>query len=197
MDITTPTTTQDTASEKAVPAFTSEQYHWLIDAGILTSEDRVELIGGEIKHIVPTGDDHGDSIEHTGAWLAARAAEDYTVRCQVTLRLEGDFSPDPDFTLLRYREGGYNRSRRPSAEDVLLIIEIADSSLELDLGRKALAYARAGVLELWVVDLPHRQIHVLIQPSADGYRARTAAGERESVTALLIPGLTMPVQAAL
>ena len=107
------------------------------------------------------------------------------------------FSPDPDFTLLKYRQGGYGRGPRPTAADVLLVIEVADSSLEYDLGEKALAYARAGVPEMWVVDIPNRQMHVYIHPSADGYQAYSTASEDESVTALLIPGLDLPVAEAL
>ena len=195
--MTTPTTTQATATDRAAPAFTSGQYHWLIDAGILTTEDRVELIGGQISNMPPMGDDHNDSIDYVNTWLVDRRERRYIARCQSTIRLAEGFSPDPDFVLLRYHPGGYGPHRQPEISDVLLVIEVADSSLHRDLGAKALAYARAGVPELWVVDLPHRQIHVFINPSPDGYRDHATAGESESVTSLLIDGLTMPVQAAL
>ena len=191
------TTEQATVRETAVPTFSSGQYHWLIEAGILTTEDKVELIGGEILTIPPMGDEHSDSIEYVNSWLGDRRGREYIPRCQSTIRLADGFSPDPDFALLRYRPGGYGPNRRPQASDVLLIIEVADASPGRDLGPKALAYARAGVPELWVVDIPHRQIHVLSNPSPDGYQAHATAGEEESVTALLIPGLTMPVRTAL
>ena len=177
--------------------FSSEQYHWLIDSGILTTEHRVELIGGEIRSMAPTGDEHGDSIELLNNWLATRAGQLYNVRCQSTLRVAEGFTPDPDFTLLKYRDGGYARGPRPTPEDVLLIIEVADSSLSYDLGEKALAYSRAGVPEQWVVDIPHRQIHVLSHPSSEGYRSVAAAGESESVNALLIPELEVSVTEAM
>ena len=191
------TTEQATVRETAVPTFTSWQYHWLIETGILTTEDKVELIAGEILTMPSMGDEHSDSIEYVNSWLGDRRRRDYIPRCQSTIRLADGFSPDPDFALLRYRPGGYGPHRSPQASDVLLIIEVADASLGRDLGPKALAYARAGVPELWVVDIPHRQVHVLINPSPEGYRTRATAGEDESVTALLIPGLTMPVRTAL
>ena len=177
--------------------FSSEQYHWLIDSGILTTEHRLELIGGEIRSMAPTGDEHGDNIELLNNWLATRAGQLYKVRCQTTLKVAEGFTPDPDFTLLKYRDGGYARGPRPTQEDILLIIEVADSSLSYDLGEKALAYARAGVPEVWVVDIPHRQIHVLIHPSSEGYRSVAAAGENDRVTALLIPELELPVAEAM
>ena len=177
--------------------FSSEQYHWLIDSGILTTEHRVELIAGEIRSMAPTGDKHADSIELLNHWLVTRAKQVYNVRCQTTLRVAEGFTPDPDFTLLKYRDGGYARGPRPTPEDVLLIIEVADSSLSYDLGEKALAYSRAGVPEQWVVDIPHRQVHVLSYPSSEGYRSVADAGENDSVIALLIPELELPVAEAM
>ena len=177
--------------------FTSEQYHWLIESGILTTDHNVELIAGEIIGMAPMGDEHGNSIEQLNTWLVIRAGERYNVRCQITLRVAEGFSPDPDFTLLKYRQGGYGRGPRPTAEDVLLVIEVADSSLEYDLGDKALAYARAGMPELWVVDIPHQQIHVFSHPSPDGYQIYSTASEDQSVKALLIPGLELPVAESL
>ena len=176
--------------------FTSDQYHWLIDAGILTTDHKVELIGGEILTMPPMGDDHGDSISDLTAWLSDRRGEYYVLRCQVTIRLAEGFTPDPDFTLLRYREDGYGPHHRPSAADVLLVIEVADSSLSRDLGEKSLAYARAAVPELWVADIPHRQVHRLSRPSPEGYQERATANADETISPILIPNLQMPVRVA-
>ena len=191
------------ASDQAPPVeretckFSSDQYHWLIEAGILTTDHRVELIGGQILTMPPMGDNHGDSIGDLNTWLIDRRGQDYLVRCQVTIRLAEGFTPDPDFTLLRYREGGYRGGNRPTVADVLLIIEVADSSLSRDLGEKSLAYAQAGVPELWVVDIRGRRIHRLTRPSPEGYQERTIAGEDEIITPELIPNLQMPVREAL
>ena len=190
-------------SEKAPPRqrdcckFTCDQYHWLIDAGILTTEHRVELIAGEILTMPPRGDQHGHSIGDLELWLADHRAQDYIPRCQVTIRLAEGFTPDPDFILLRYREDGYGRHHRPEAADVLLVIEVADSSLARDLGEKSLAYAGAEVPELWVADIPHRQVHRLSQPSPEGYQEHVMAGEDETINPILIPNLMMPVRIAL
>ena len=191
------TSGQAPPQEKAPCKFSSDQYHWLIETGILTTDHRVELIGGQILTMPPMGDNHRDAITDLNLWLSDRRGQDYLPESQVTIRLAEGFTPDPDFTLLRYKEAGYRGENRPTAEDVLLIIEVADSSLQRDLGPKSLDYARAGVPELWVVDLPHRQVHRLTRPTADGYQDRTSSGEDETITPMLIPSLQMPVTQAL
>ncbi len=192
-----PITGQAPPEEKDHCKFSSDQYHWLIDAGILTTDHKVELIGGQILTMPPMGDEHGDSIGDLNTWLSDRRGQDYVPRCQVTIRLVEGFTPDPDFILLRYKEAGYRGDNRPTVADVLLVIEIAYSSLARDLGLKSMAYARAGVPELWVVDIPNRQIHLLTQPSPEGYQGRATAGEEETISPALIPSLQMPVRVAL
>ena len=197
MTIAQPTTGQAQPAGQDCCKFSSDQYHWLIEAGILTTDHRVELIGGQILPMPPMGDQHGDSIGDLNIWLVQQAGQDYVPRCQVTIRLAEGFTPDPDFILLRYKETGYRGENRPTVADVLLAIEVAVSSLDRDLGLKSLAYARAGVPELWVVDIPHRQIHRLTRPSPEGYQESTTAGEEETIIPALVPNLQMPVRAAL
>ncbi len=190
-------TGQAPPEEKDSCKFSSDQYHWLIEIGILTTDHRVELIGGQILTMPPMGDEHGDGIRDLTIWLSDRRGQDYIPQCQVTIRLAEGFTPDPDFVLLRCKEEGYRGENRPTVADVLLVIEVADSSLSRDLGLKSLAYARAGVPELWVVDIPHRQVYCFTQPSPEGYQERATAGEEETISPALIPNLQMPVRAAL
>lgn len=186
-------TQQAAATDTAPPTFTRLKYHWLIEAGILTAEDKVELIDGEITNMAPVGDEHSDKVRYLNLWLARQAREAYIHQCQIPVRLAEGFTPEPDFALLRYQEHEYRHGNNPAVADVLQVIEVAESDLEYNLGEKAQAYVRAGVPELWVVDIPHRRVHVLINPGPDGYQAHATAEETESVTALLIPGLTCPV----
>ena len=123
-----PTTEQAPRERNDDCRFSSDQYHWLIDAGILTTDHKVELIGGQILTMPPMGEEHGDSIGDLATWLSDRRGQDYLPRYQVTFRLAEGFTPDPDFVLLR-REGGYRRPNRPTAADTLLVIEVAHSSL--------------------------------------------------------------------
>ena len=177
--------------------FTSEQYRWLIEEGYLTTYHKVELIEGEIRSMAPMGIEHGRSLRKLTQWLVDQRGQDYIVQCQVTIHLSEGFTPDPDFTLLRYREDQYQANHEPIATDVLLIIEVSESSLHYDLEVKSISYARANVPELWVVDIPHRLVHRFTQPSPDGYLILSTAAEEETISPELIPNLRMPVGEAL
>ena len=196
-------TTKRRTADQAPPGkngpckFTSRQYHWLIEQGYLTTDHKVELIEGEIKSMPPMGERHGHVLTKLYLWLARHAGDYYIPQCQVTIHLAEGFTPDPDFTLLRYQEHMYPPGQSRGSQDVLLAIEVADSSLQRDLEEKSIGYARAEVPELWVVDLPHRQIHRLTLPSPDGYQARNIAGEGETISPELILSLQMPVSQAL
>ena len=177
--------------------FTSRQYEWLIEEGYLTTDHKVELIEGEIRSMAPMGENHGGSIRHLNTWLSDRRGQEYVPQCQVTIPLAEGFTPDPDFVLFKYREDEYRRGDRPQASDVLLVIEISDSSLQYDLEVKSLNYARANVPELWVVDIPHRLVHRFTRPTADGYLNRATAGEEATISPELVPNLQMSVGEAL
>ena len=177
--------------------FTSRQYQWLIEEGYLTTEHKVELIEGEIRNMPPMGIEHGRSLRKQNLWLADHRGHDYIIQCQVTIHLAEGFTPDPDFVLLSYREDQYQAGQEPTADDVLLVIEVSESSLRYDLEVKSVSYARANVPELWVVDIPHRLIHRFGQPSPDGYLSRATVGEEETISPELIPNLQMPVREAL
>ena len=176
--------------------FTGKQYRQMVESGILGPEDRVELIQGEIKLMPPRSSDHSASIEQLVEWFQDRRQTDYRVRCQLTLHLGPDFSPDPDLAILKRREqstGGLD----PQAEDVLLVIEIAKTSLQRDLGEKALSYARAGVPELWVVSTTQRELHRLTNPSEQGYLDREVFRNERTVAPHLLPRLAITVNQAL
>ena len=177
--------------------FTSKQYQWLIEEGYLTTEHKVELIEGEIRNMPPMGIEHRRSLRRLTLWLADRRGQDYIVQCQVTFHMAEGFTPDPDFVLLKYREDEYQTGQEPTAGDVLLVIEVSESSLRHDLEVKSVSYARANVPELWVVDIPHRRLHRFSQPSPDGYLNRTTVAEEDTISPELIPNLRMPVREAL
>ena len=169
------TTQQDTSSRGKAPArpaegtyqFTSDQYRCIIETGVLAPEDKVELIQGQIRYMPPMSSEHSASIEQLDEWFQDHRRNDYRVRCQLTLHLGPDFSPNPDLAIVRRREqsvGGID----PKPADVLLIIEISKTSLQRELGQKALGYARAQVPEVWVIDTEQRELHRLTNPSDQG-----------------------------
>jgi Uma2 family endonuclease len=171
-------------------------YYKMAEAGILTEEDRVELIDGEIIDMNPIGSPHA-SIAKRLNQLFARAAADgvVLVSIQDPLRLDTYNEPEPDLMLLRPRADFY-RANHPSAADVLLVVEISESSLAYDRGTKLALYARFLVPEVWIVDLLGAAIEVYREPKEGGYASR----ERLTSGALapaLVPGVAIDIPALL
>ena len=190
---------QATLDRRDVPTrrrFDVGAYYRMADTGILAPKDRVELIDGEIVEMAPIGSAHGGTTTHL-ATLVARAVADGVVQASVQgpLRLDVFNEPQPDLMLLRPRADFY-RSRHPTAADVLLLVEVADSSLTFDRGPKLALYARHAVPEVWIVDLPSRAIEICRSPGLEGYTElrRLTAG---MVAPTLSPGLEIDVAALL
>jgi Uma2 family endonuclease len=176
--------------------FTVDEYHRMAEAGILCEDDRVELVEGEIIEMPPIGSQHAAIVDRLGAWLRRALA---TERCQV--RIQGPLMFDeseflPDVTLLKPRSDFYAESH-PGAADVLLLIEVSDSTLAYDSGRKQAIYADAGVLEYWVVDVANRRLQVYRDPAIGNYKQRLIIQPGESVALLAFPDLSISVDSIL
>jgi hypothetical protein len=153
--------------------FTLEQYELMAEAGVFDGKhrQRVELIRGEIRQMPPIGIRHGavvDRLNQLSADLLPRGAA--VVRIQGMLEMpELESAPEPD--VLWLAPGDYFR-RHPLPEDVLLLIEVAESSLVGDIGEKARLYAEAGIADYWVVDLVKDCVDVFREPGPVGYQRR-------------------------
>lgn len=162
--------------------FSADEYRCMIDAGILTRDDHVELIDGEIVEMSPIGNRHGACVDALSAALWPMAQGRAQVRVQGHVRVDPRSEPQPDIAVLRPRPDRYARSA-PGPEDILLLVEVADSSLAYDRLRKIPLYAAAGVPEVWLVDLTNDRVEVHREPGPQGYGSvRTfARGERLAV----------------
>jgi len=148
----------------------------MLDAGILHEDDRVELIDGELLDMAPIGADHATTVDRLTEALVLACTGRAIVRVQNPVRLDDLNEPQPDFAVLRLRPGGY----RQGPADVLLLVEVADSSLRFDRRVKLPLYARFGVPEVWIADLQRRVLETHRTP-VDGAYADTAQlqpGER-------------------
>jgi Uma2 family endonuclease len=172
--------------------FTVEEYHRMAETGILTADDRVELIEGEIVHKSPIGPRHALCIaELTGHFniaLAGRAV----VWPQNSLRLPRDTEPLPDVVLLHTPPDRYHR-RVPQPLDVMLLVEVADTSARYDRGVKLPLYARAGIPEVWIVDFTADVVEVYGEPGASGYAASQRVGRDGSVAPAAFPDTALSV----
>ena len=172
--------------------FSVEDYEQMIDTGILGEEDRVELIRGEIIDKMAIGDSHIASVNRLNRNLTITFARTAIVSVQNPIRL-GDSVPEPDISLLVPRDDFYE-SGKPRAADILLLIEVADTSLEFDRGTKLPLYAQAGIRELWIVNLIERCLEVHRDPTPDGqYRDILVLRPGDEVEIAALPGFKFAV----
>ncbi|MEA2503540.1 MAG: hypothetical protein QOG36_583 [Actinomycetota bacterium] len=166
------------------------------ESGIILPDERVELIEGEIIQMAPIGCPHAGTVAHLLTLLVRGAGERAVVWPQNPLHLGDRSMPQPDLILLKPRPTFYTDAH-PIGDDVLLLIEVADSSIRYDRLRKLPLYARFGVPECWIVNLQEGCIEASHTPDKEGYQEfrRYVAGERISPQAL--PDLVIEVGALL
>jgi len=158
-----------------------EQYYRMAEAGVLAPDARVELIEGEIIEMAPIGSTHAGVVNFLQRKFDRTIGELGVVAVQQPLHLGDRSEPQPDLMLLLPREDLY-RNSHPTAAEVLLLIEVSDSTLRFDRGDKAALYARHGVRECWIVDLPNRQVHTLQAPAKGLYQSTTVLQPPGSLT---------------
>lgn len=145
---------------------TVAQYHRMGEAGVLAPEQRVELLQGEVVEMAPIGTRHAAAVKRLNQLLAAAAGTHAIVSVQDPLHLDDESEPQPDLLLLRPRADFYAQAH-PRPADVLLLVEVSDTTSRIDREIKVPMYAAAGVAEVWVIDLDQNLVHLLRQP-ADG-----------------------------
>jgi Uma2 family endonuclease len=163
--------------------------------GILAPDERVELIEGEIFDMPPSGPPHNGLVNAITKLLVRAAGDDAIVQCQGTVRLGDRSLVMPDFALLR--PGPDYNAALPGPADVLLLIEVADSSASFDRNTKAQLYARHGVGEYWLIDINRRTVERYSEASEAGYRVRHEAYPGDRISPLAWPSLLIEVSSLL
>ena len=175
-------------------AFTVDQYHGMIAAGVIGENHRVELLYGRVVEKVAIGTRQSGVVNFLSALFHRYNAVDSpaVVGVQNPITLETS-EPEPDITLSRFRDDLYGRSH-PTAADVLLVVEVAESSLADDRDYKTPLYAGEGIAEYWIVNLPERCIEVHRDPDGESaYRERRVVAAGESVSPASLPNWTVEV----
>jgi Uma2 family endonuclease len=168
--------------------FNVTEYYRMAAAGVLKEDDRVELIEGEIVEMNPIGSRHAACVARLTRFLGRSVEDEAIVWVQNPVQISDFSEPLPDVTLLKRRDDFYAHAN-PQPEDVLLIIEVADSSVEFDRGIKVPLYADASIPEVWLVNLPKGTIEVYTQPVGDKYQEIRIVKRGESLAAKSIPSL--------
>ena len=170
--------------------FSVEEYHKLGETGIFHEDDRVELIAGEIVEMSPVGGRHVEAVSRFTRLLSRQVGDGMLVNVQSPIRLANDGEPEPDLAVVRDRAYG---GELPTAADVLLVIEVADTSLAYDRNVKLPLYAAAGIPESWLYDVGAAAIERHSEPRNGRYRLVALAGRGESLTSTVLPAVTLSV----
>ena len=171
--------------------FTVDEYYRMAEAGIIGPDERVELVDGRIVAMNPIGSPHAWCVKRING-LFSRLGDRVILSIQDPLRLDDNGEPEPDVVVLRPDSP---EDRHPGPGDVLLVVEVADTSLAYDRGTKAPLYARHGIPELWIVDLGGERVEVHREASPSGYRLVQVFGRGQSVSPLFAHDLLVEVEA--
>lgn len=168
--------------------FSVKEYDAMIEHGILTANDRVELLNGEIIDKMPKGPKHAALNDDISDFFKEALGAQVVVRNQNPVTLNDFSEPEPDLVLAAPPRAKY-RLRHPAPDDILLVVEISDSTLSLDRNAKALAYAQAGIGQYLLFNVPGRAVEDYREPAPDGYRAKQTYTAGQSFNLVAFPEL--------
>lgn len=172
--------------------FSVTEFERLVEVGILTESDRIELLDGELIIMAPIGKKHANAVRRLINRFAKLFGDVALVDCQNVMILDEYSAPQPDLLLLKPELD--KTGELPHPADVHLVIEVADSSLGFDMTRKLRAYARNGIQEYWVVNLVAFTVDVFRQPSGDAYLEQFRRKGGESIAPLAFPDRSIVVE---
>jgi Uma2 family endonuclease len=171
---------------------TTDRYQKMVATGVLTAEDRVELIEGEILDMAPIGTRHARITGRLVKRFILGVGETAVVRAANPVDLGRFSEPEPDLLLLKPQAEEYGHAH-PQAQDVLLLIEVAESSLAFDQGAKRDLYARFGVSEYWVIDVNAERVVAYARPAEGAFQHTREYRRGESISPAAFPALQIPI----
>ncbi|MEM7736489.1 MAG: Uma2 family endonuclease [Deinococcota bacterium] len=176
--------------------FSTDDYHSMIDAGILTENDRVELIEGDVIETAAIGSRHAACVKRTAELLRDALNKRALLGVQDPVILGDDSEPEPDLSVLVSNNAFY-ADAHPTASDIYLLIEVADSSLVYDMTVKLPLYARAGVPEVWLVNLVQNRVMVYRDLSSSGYTTEMSLTAGDSLSPVAFTDVVLDVASVL
>ena len=172
--------------------FSADDYRFLGILGILDEDDRIELIDGEIVIMSPIGSKHVACVNAVSSELLKTASGRAIVSTQNPIRLGDNSEPQPDIALLRPRDDFYAEAH-PAPDDILLLVEVADSSLERDREKARDTYAKHGIPELWIANLRDEVVERHRNPTPDGYEDVRVFNRGDTISPELLPDVELAV----
>jgi Uma2 family endonuclease len=172
--------------------FNVKEYYRMAETGVLRPDARVELLDGKVLDMSPIGSSHAGMVKRFIRIFTALAKGRWMVSAQDPVRLDDHSEPQPDFALLKPSADDYS-SRHPEPDDVFLIVEVADASLDFDHEEKIPAYGRAGIMEVWLVNLRDWTLEIFREPHFTGYRSKTVLRAGDQAKQLAFPDAAVDV----
>jgi Uma2 family endonuclease len=166
--------------------WTVQEYHQMSDLGILDPSQRTELIAGQIVLMTAKGTPHVVTVQLLAMNLQAQLGTTALIRTQDPIRLDNFSEPEPDLAIVKGSILDYAQAH-PGAEDIYLVIEVADSTLKQDCEVKDKLYARSSIAEYWVIDIKNRQVRIFRDPTPTGYSSQLILTQTHSVSPLAFP----------
>jgi len=185
--------TSTTLSPQDLRLITTIEYHQMAEAGILSGDEQVELIAGQIIHKMPKGPAHSALCKRIEKLLESRLGNHVLVRLQDPITLDTYSEPEPDIAVVHPQDNFY-ADHHPTPTEIFLIIEVSDTTLSRDLGIKADLYAAAGIADYWVLDINNQQLHIFRDPSQTGYQRQLILRGQQSISLLSFPDCHISVQ---
>ncbi|MGH9254042.1 MAG: Uma2 family endonuclease [Vicinamibacterales bacterium] len=176
--------------------FTADDYQRMGQAGILSKDDRVELIAGEVVAMTPIGPRHNAAVNRATRAMVTLVGDKAIVQVQGSVRLDLYHEPQPDLVLLRPR-ADYYASRLPGPADIFLVVEVAESSIDYDREVKARLYAELGVQEYWLVDLNENLVSSHSKPEGGSYLSLQRHHRGQSLAPSALPDCVIAVDGLL
>jgi Uma2 family endonuclease len=172
--------------------FSVKEYYRIAESGVLHPDARVELLDGRIIDMSPIGPFHGEVTTYLTEVFAAASKGRWRTRAQNSLRLDEHSEPQPDLVLAKPIAETY-RKRHPRPDEVFLLIEVSDTTLEFDQDQKLPAYGRAGVAEVWIVNLVDLVLEIYREPNFTGYGTKTVLRAGDQAKPLAFPDAVLDV----
>ena len=176
--------------------FAVDEYHAMADTGVLAPDERVELLEGVIVPMSPIGERHASCVMRLSQLLYEGVRRRTNVSVQSPLRIDEHTELQPDLMLLAWRDDFY-AARHPGPGDVLLLIEVSDTTISFDRTEKCPIYARAGIPEVWLVNLPDQCVERYTEPRGSRYATVRVVRSGMHLTPAALPDLSLPVHEVL
>lgn len=173
-------------------SFTIRDYARMRSAGILAEDDRVELLDGEVRQMSPIGPFHAALVNRLTAILTRLLGDTAIVSIQNPIQLNDYSEPQPDVVIMHPRDDYYAHAH-PRPDDILVVIEIADSSIDYDRDEKMPRYAEAGISEAWLIDVANQQIEHYTQPRNGIYRQKVLLTTEDQIQSVQYPQIAFAI----